>query len=513
MSAAEPRQIDTSAVADESTLRVFLDDLESLLEEISVEYSLCWWDKYTGGPECDVDAVEAKRAQVLLNREYADVISAWRGKPTDGLVDRRLTVLSRWFEDASISCAKEVYSLRNSVNDRIVAFRPKVGGREVSFAERGDIIRKEPDRATRKDAYLSMLPLDKAVRADLIELMGRRNEKARAIGRATYVEHALAQSGIDRGMLLGLFDELEALTAEDYTEILERSAEELGVPKIEPWDLSFAVEQAVSLPDEYFPKDGIVPKVRRLFASFGLDLDDLGIELVVRDIPFGGLCFGIKVPDDIRILANPQDGHRFYEILFHEFGHAVHDKLIDQNSPVLRYGVEGCFHEGTAELLGGVASERDWLSKETDTPAEMIEAYTSRKRQATLVRLRRLMACASFEYAAYADLSQDLDSLWRSTTNRYLGMDEQNETIWASLSLFTTHPVYFQNYVLAEAIAAQTAEYLKTNLGGLMGNARAIDFLRTNYYAPGASLDWTEKVEAATEKPLSASALARRLGH
>jgi peptidyl-dipeptidase A len=503
--------IDTSGITDAPSLVSFLDELESAIEEVGVEMSLCHWGIYTGEPAGDLNEIEARRAAILLEPAYAEAIRGWTGRAGDPTLERRLAILGRWFDGATIACAESVYSLRNAINDRIVGFRPEIGGRAVSFAERSRILTKEADRNLRREAYLAMRALDDAVRSDLLELIARRNERAQALGAVDFASFSLQQSSIDRDGLLSLFAEIEDATRDDHRDLLERATLDLGVERLEPWDVRHAVERAVALPDEHFPKDGIVPKVESLFGSLGIDLPALGIEFVIRDIPFGGLCFGVRIPDDVRILANPKDGHRDYEVLFHEYGHAVHDKMIDQPSPVLREGVEGCFHEAMAEVFGDVASDPEWLRAETDVPPAEIEAYAARKKNAALVRLRSLAACSVFEYGLYEDPGREADGLWRTLQRRYTGVEDPSETVWASVSLLTTHPVYFQNYVLASAIAAQIADSIRARFGRFLGAREAADFLRDSCYAPGASLDWPDKVVRATGAPLSGAALLKKL--
>jgi len=511
MAPGDVPKIEVRGIDDEAALTSFLDELEHLIEEVGVEYSLCHWAIYTGQARDDLNAIEAKRAAILLDPDYADTVRAWTGRVDDPGVARRLVVLGRWLREARITCAEEVYSLRNSVSERIIGFRPRVRGEETSFSERARILMKEPDRALRREAYLAMRPLDEAVRGDLLELIARRNRAAADLGATDFASFALAQSSVDRDDLAALFTEIEDATRDDHRELLARSASELGVERVEPWDVRYAVERAVALPDDYFPKDAIVPKISSFLASLGIDLDALDIRLVVRDIPFGGLCFGIRIPHDVRILANPQDGHRDYEVLFHEYGHAVHDKLIDQPSPALREGVEGCFHEAMAEVFGNAASDREWLLGETDVPPDAVEAYVGKKKNAALMRLRGLMAASAFEFGLYGDPERDADDLWRALQERYVGVRDPSETVWASTSLFTTHPVYSHNYVLADAIAAQITDAIRARFGRFLGARGAADFLRTECFAPGASLDWPEKVESATGEPLSGRALLSTL--
>jgi Zn-dependent M32 family carboxypeptidase len=60
-------------------------------------------------------------------------------------------------------------------------------------------------------------------------------------------------------------------------------------------------------------------------------------------------------------------------------------------------------------------------------------------------------------------------------------------------------------------IAAQTIQHLEERYGQLLNNAKVAEFLIQNYYGPGSSIDWPEKVEKATGRRLSAEALVQQL--
>ena len=173
--------------------------------------------------------------------------------------------------------------------------------------------------------------------------------------------------------------------------------------------------------------------------------------------------------------------------------------------------MEGCFHEAMAEVFGNIATDREWLLAETSVPPDVVETYARRKKDSTLMRLRGLAAASTFEFGLYEDPGRDPDELWRAVQTRYVGVTDPEETIWASMSLLTTHPVYFQNYVLAEAIAAQVVCAIRARFGHFLGAREAADCLREECYAPGASLDWPEKVRRATGASLTGDALLEKL--
>jgi oligoendopeptidase F len=418
--------------------------------------------------------------------------------------------MERLLLNERIEAMPEIFTLRNRINEEHIKFRPVVLGKEMDRTDVREILRKDPDRRKRKAAWESSAVLSRKVEGDVKELMKRRNRNAQKLGYETYVDYSLTLDMIDKDELLRLYDDLERLSEPHFRSVVEQVKENLRIERLEPWDVSFAINQFVRPPDEHFPKDKIIPKVEELVRSWGVNPRRLPIMMKQADIPFGGLCFAIRVPTDVRIVSNPRDGHKFYSTLFHEYGHALHACFIRQQHYPLKSDV-GCFNEGMATILEKFASDPDWLRRNTSLPEEEITRFVNARKAALLLRLRSLMALSTFEFQAYVNPDQDLNRLWSRTQARYLFVSENETPQWAAQSIYTTHPVYFQNYILAEAIAAQTIQHLKDRYGQLLDNAKVAEFLIENYYAPGSSIDWPEKVERATGKRLSAEDLVKQL--
>ena len=164
-----------------------------------------------------------------------------------------------------------------------------------------------------------------------------------------------------------------------------------------------------------------------------------------------------------------------------------------------------------ATILQYFTSDPDWLRMNTALTNEEIIRFVKARKASLLLRLRNLTALSIFEFLAYEDPEQDLNKLWSRTRSKYLFVSENETPQWAAQSIYTTHPIYFQNYILAEMIAAQTIRHLKEKYGQLLKNAKIAEFLIQNYYGPGSSIDWPEKVKRATGRKLGAEALVQQL--
>jgi len=495
---------------NEAELKSFMDNLEDQMEKIDIEYGETLWKKYLHEPCGDLNEIERRRSAILLNDQYFNIIKAWKSKAHDPLLKNRLRNAERIFLKERVEALNEIFLLRNQINEEHIGFKPVVLGKKMDRTDVYEMLRKEPDSEKRKAAWESLSKLARKIEGEVIDLLAKRNKHAQEWGYKTYVEHSLSLDLINKNELLRLYKELESLTDQTYRSVLDEIKQKLGMKQLEPWDLSYAINQFVKPPDQHFPKDQIIPKVKELVRGFGITLETLPILIKQADIPFGGLCFSIKVPTDVRIVSNPRDGHRFYDTLFHEYGHAIHACFTQQQHYVLK-GDIGCFNEGMATILEHFATDAEWLKENTDLSKNKILRFVKAEKASRLLRLRNLLALSTFEFLAYEDLNQDLNELWSRMQAKYLFVAQNLTPQWAAQSIYTTHPVYFQNYILAQMIAAQTIAYLQQKHGKLLNNAKVSKFLIKNYYAPGASIDWTEKIERATEQKLNAGALAREL--
>lgn len=500
----------TTPIANEAELRAFLDELEDRLEKIDVEYGENLYKKYLHEPCKDINEIERKRSEIILNDRYVETVRRWKPKAKDRPLKKRLQAVERLFLRERIEALPSIFQSRNKINEGHIAFKPVVLGREMERTDVYEMLRKDSGASRRKAAWESFAKLSRKVEADVKELMKLRNHHAEELGYKTYADYSLFQNLIDKAELLSLYDELSSLSEPILRSVLEEIKEKLGIEQLQPWDISYAIDQFVRPPDEHFPRDLMIPKVKALVKSFGLVPEELPILIKQADIPFGGLCFGIKIPTDMRILSNPRDGHRFYSTLFHEYGHALHGSFIRQDHYALKVEM-GCFAEGMARILEHFASDHDWLRDNTPLSEEEILRFVNARKASRLLGIRNLIAASVFESHAYENPDQDLNRLWSQLRARYMFVPENETPQWAAQSIYTTHPIYFQNYILADLIAAQTIAHIREKYGKLLGKAEVSKFLIKNYYGPGASIDWPEKIEKSTGRKLSAKALVKQL--
>ena len=501
----------------EGRLGDWLDQFEGRLEKVAVAYNSASFNKYAGRPAADLNRLDADFVALLNDPHAQATVRYWRDRASDPLLHRRLELLDRTFLEAEVSKSTAIYQLRNSINDRLISYRPVVSGQSLSRGEVLDILQADPNRRRRRRAYEEALrPLASELAGPVAQLLHQRNLAAHRLGYPTYADLHLALTGFDRPTLLNLFSRLEKASRQPYRDFVEEGRQTYGLEQVEAWDLQWLAEQPSNLPQPPFAGDQSEAQIYRLLAQFGLEGAKLPIEIVRHNIPFGGLCFSVRVPDDIRILCNPKSNYAGFRTLLHEFGHGLHSAFNRQPSYILKREW-GAFSEGMAETLAYFTHDDQWIAATTGLNPTAINEYQHYQRYRRLFRLRNLMAQAHFEIEAYDDPAANLDQLLAQHEAHYLMIPPNATPRWAASPFPTTHPLYRHNYILADMIAAQTHATLKARFGAFFEagddqKKAVMTFLKENYYGPGASVEWREKIRQATSQILSPTALLTELG-
>jgi hypothetical protein len=318
------------------------------------------------------------------------------------------------------------------------------------------------------------------------------------------------------------------LTEAPYFAWLEEVAHTLDpADGLRPWDLAFAAERGGPAPPGIVDLDGAMRKMWRLAAGLGLGQAAAGVRIDLAAMPYQALCYPVSPPDDVRILLN-QTGRLDQsngsngscrperatplDLLYHEFGHALHWRALGNVSPALRWDAPP-FNEGMAYLWERLALKADWSAARVTGALDAVESWQRWWARRTLYRLRVWIARAAFEYRAYqqVDQGEDLLALFQQVHSEYLGVPFDTASTWVQSPFWTSHPVYWQNYVIGQAIASQTLERLTCEFDRLTDNPGVGAWLVNHYYRFGGALPWMDKVLRATGAPLGTTALIQDL--
>jgi hypothetical protein len=507
------------SVESEAQLRAFLDELEAqefaLGEALGLEAYYQW-----RGEARHLVAETSRFVNDLRNRrDYAAIVERWRGHVGDPVLARRLELHHLAFLQSRADPALVIAlsDLQTEMQDAFGSFRYRVRGQPHSLTELSEIATTQADRALRRDAFLARAQASPRFAPDIIRAMRLNDQIGKQEGFASGVEAGLAPADLTRAQVLADLDAFERGTHALYQRLLDGARRELGVERLEPWDIDFWLRtQELAGGDDAWPREPGVTRLTALMKGLGFAPDQLPIDVQVRDVPTGGIAFPIRTPYEARLLTNPFTGSNFYETLFHEYGHCLNMVLIRKDLPWILMDLDPePLSEGLAETLGHFAYDRHWLERAAGIDAKRAAELERVGKLQLLLWLRRSIALnASVEMIAYGTPDPDLDAILREQYARWVGIALPAGDFTGARIELGTSPALFHAYLYANMVAAQLREAMRESFGveDLTAEPRVAGWLSEHMFAPGAAEPWQQKIERATGRPLGPDALLRYLG-
>jgi peptidyl-dipeptidase A len=506
------------------------------------EWALASWAADTTGKA--EHQQEAARLRAEMMRIYADAeayqsVRRWHENLAPGLDDPPLSrqlkklylsYLQGQQDEATIDALTR---LEKEVQAEYVNFRGATpDGRHLSDNDIREILALSDDTEERHSAWEASQQIGPRVAEKILQLVELRNQTAHRLGFADFWRMRVFAQEIEETELLDLFERLTALTDGPFRGQKDKLdaylAQRFGLHRddLRPWHYA----------DPFFQEAPASGKadVDRFYTQ--IDLQRLAIEtydgvgLEVRDIlersdlyereskNQHAYCTDIDRLGDVRILCNLKPNQRWTETLLHELGHAVYDKYLDGELPwLLRTPAHSSSTEAIAMLFGRLPFNALWLTQHLGlAPSEVGKVLPDMQRQQRLGQLifvRWAMVMLHFERALYADPTQDLNALWWELKERYQLLTRPDGRVapdWAAKIHVALWPVYYHNYVLGELTASQLQDTLVERFGGLVNRPGVGEFLRKRIFAPGALVDWSERVRLASGQPLDPAHFVRQ---
>ena len=492
-----------------------MDTLERKLDWIDYRMAQEYWDLYTTGESDSLEFYERLEHFILSNENYLKELEQ-ADNLTNSSDHRRRDILYSMFTLGRYEQQPEIAHLRDSLSKLNITYRAVYEGDTVTSDYLYRRYRDHSDRAEREKAYSAWCETGELLSDGLGRLIRLRNQAAQKAGFNSYLALMFKEKGLDLGKYKQLLSHLDSLSRQPYQAILDQASERLGVGRIEPWDLGFAHSVVRKEVDRFFPVDSQLLYIQRSLKEIGFNLDALPIYFDLESRPGKSqfaYAFTIKAGSDMRVLANLSDGIQSTRTLFHEIGHALQSAMITQEQPLFRSNIDGAWSEGMAQVFAGMMDYNLWLEKYGHLSYALANRHLKSKKEEDIIYLRSTLARLEFELLAYENPNRDLNSLYWDLAEKYLRLPRhENLKPWANIIHYVTHPVYLDNYLMADIISAQTHDYLLEHYGSVVDKPSTRAFLVQNYLRFGARYDWHELLDRGTEEPLNPDHLIRRLG-
>jgi peptidyl-dipeptidase A len=522
-----------------SELRTFLDAHVARVEPLSREVNLAYWNATISGQPGDF--ARYAELEVALQKVYADPrefadVSRWlqSGQVADAIERRQLEVLYRAYLRNQVDPAhiEAMTRLSSKIVRAFGTYRARVDGRNLTGNEVRNVLKSDTNPDYRCRVWAADKAVGHEVRADLLELVGLRNDVARSLGFADYYVMSLELSEQDAADITRLFDRLDASTREPFrsakAEIDDALARRYGVAPgdLLPWHYEDPFFQEVPRVfdvdfDRYYQGHDVVATAHRFFDGIGLEVGDILAHSDLYEKPGKeqhAYCLDIDRCGDVRVLANVQNDENWAGTMLHELGHAAYDRYISSSLPfLLREHAHVFATEAIAMLFGRLSKSFEWIERMLGVPASEREGLARESernsRLSQIIFARWCQVMVRFERALYANPSADLNRIWWDLVETYQMVPRPNgrdEPDWASKIHIVSAPVYYHNYMLGELFASQLDHAIRTTVlptsrGGrsFVGERRVGDFLREQVFVPGKRWRWDTLVQKATGEPLN----------
>lgn len=513
------------------TLQTFLKDFDDQMRALYKDAAEAnWMVQTTGDPEWATKLGEAEtRYNLLFSSKdlYEKTKNFLATEDVTEIEKRQLQLLLSEMEGNQLP-EEMIADLANRAAELNLLFNtysPKVDGKNYSANEIREVLMYSDDLELRKKVWFASKEVGKVVEKDLLELVKKRNEAAQLLGFDNHHQMGFALQELDRDEVFAIFNELIVQSDEAYRsmkkELDERLATKFGInpEEIRPWHYVDPFFQEVPPSDStnldpFYEGKDILELTTDTFNSMGIEVDDL----YAKSDLFPGekknptaFCADMDREGDVRVLCNIEEDAYWMETNLHEFGHAAYFKYVDASLP---FGLRTPSHilttESIAMLFGKMGKDPRWLKRflqvDEATVTALVPELEKYQQLQMLIAVRWIVTFVFFEKELYENPNQDLNALWWKTVNEIQLVtppDSTENPDWAAKIHFTLAPVYYQNYLLGELMAAQLLRHIETEISPEFFTKETGEMLINQFFKPAARYNWNEKISMITGEKLN----------
>lgn len=329
----------------------------------------------------------------------------------------------------------------------------------------------EPNFQKRKEIYRRRL----SVLSSLNDIRGERIEKlhegAKTLGYETYLQMFSELNNIDYLKLNSKLQRFLANTEKLYTiNLKEYLSVNLRIP-IEFASsadiLNFTQRNAFSF---LFPSKALITTYQETLLQLGINTqqNNIFIDKELRtNKQFGTFCLPIIIPDEIKIVFQPRDGIKEYELFFQAVGKSEHFAFTNKKLlPEFKYYGDNALIECYGFLFRHLVNNSFWLEQMLDErESDDLQTASSLTR---LYLIRRLSAKLNYEISLHSKgLSSAAKLYSEEVSNTTLFETSQSEYL-----MDCSDKLYVANYLRALMFEAMFRDYLKTHFGNKWWQSR-----------------------------------------
>jgi hypothetical protein len=283
------------------------------------------------------------------------------------------------------------------------------------------------------------------------------------------LELYLQLEGLELDQLKDLVRTLGRAAKKPFTELLEHYSQELSGRSAEYYDDLYYFRGKIFEPlDPAFKNYSPVTEPERVLAKLGFPIKRLQTDAEERPGKHTSpVCFGIQIPNDVRLLVRPVKPFTDMESSFHEHGHGMHFISISDDAPYWdKYTIPNGVAELFSTLIERLMRKRAFLTRQFKVSKEVAENALERTRFMELYFLTFYAANSLMKIEFWEEnLSMEqANDRYERCTDEFMGIRLPGK-YWQLHHVMPDFDLYSPSYMVAAVRAAELDRKLESLFG------------------------------------------------
>jgi len=388
-------------------------------------------------------------------------------------------------------------------------------GRGVAYHMAQPLLRNLPERGRRAELAEAFARLTASLRPLMLERWAATYDLVEDLCGLSYADAYAGWKQLPVGRLVALAKASLRATDDLYRRELDYYARRyVGVGAGEVAWFDFPRILRGDEWDEYFPAAGILPALRATAAGLRVGLErrqNIRLDLEPRPNKSPrAFCAGVRVPEEVYLVAKPSGGHRDYEEVLHEAGHAFHFGLTDPALPwELRCLLDDTVAETFAYQTAALLRSAEYLDARLGMPARDATAFAAYANFIELYMFRRYCAKTLYEAELHRRQKLELSSdLYALRMKEAVGVSVPGDFGLAEMD----GGLYAFQYLSAWFLQASLNKHLVGAYGARWFESGGAGALLRGLWGRGATHDAESLLAVCGERALSAGPLLASFG-
>ena len=390
--------------------------------------------------------------------------------------------LGKVYDVADASKTPLKLELHRKREEEIISKSYEVNGKPVTWNSWRQFNAEAKTSEVRKAVYDEFI--QKADRVtDTIKGMFDKSRQLEGQYGTSPLELYLQLEGISLDELKNLVRTLGWAAKKPFTEQLEHYSQELNGRLAEYYDDFYYFRGRVFEPlDAAFTEFNAAQEPKRLLAKLGFRVERLQTDAEERPGKHTSpICFGIQIPNDVRLLVRPVKPYTDMESSFHEHGHGMHFIAVSESVPYWdKYTIPNGVAEIFSTLIERLMRKPGFLTKQFKLSKDTIEDAFERERFMELFFLTFYAANSLMKIELWEEgLSMEqANERYERYTEEFMGMRLPGK-YWQLHHVMPDYDLYSPSYMIAAVRAAELDRKLENLFGASWwSDRRAGDYIR-----------------------------------